>query len=192
MIIRSGSVITNVIPLGNSVLNPKKWNILCWAALLLWSYPSVAGNVPMEPDKFEPHPIEMPDGTTAMAYGQTYLIGWPFTYLEISSPTNNAPQKTYNVLMFCLNVVLVLTTLFGVIYSIQILIPKFSIKTLLIAISGIALLFPLGHYIFSTDNYFLQSGFIYSIYFAPVVTIFPAFVCSKLQKPNVIRGITSE
>lgn len=31
-------------------MNPKKWNVACWLLLLVWLYPSVMMNAPIEPE----------------------------------------------------------------------------------------------------------------------------------------------
>ena len=137
--------------------------------------------MPFEPQNLDPEPIELSNGRTAMVYDHTFLIGWPLTYFEISSSTNAAAKKTYRPLKFCINLLLILVTLFAIIYSIQTLAPKFSIKTMLIATACVALLFPVGQIVFSTDSFFLQTAFIFVIYFAPVVAVVPAFIFSRVK-----------
>ena len=161
------------------MFNPRKWNALCWVTLLVWLLPALPGNIPFDTDIPEPGPIEMPNGMTAYAYDQTYLIGWPFTYLEVSKSPNTPPTKTYRPFKFIVNLILIAATLIGIIYSIQTFIPKFSIRTLLIMITSVALLFPIGNWILSTENYYIQTGFMMFIYFAPLVAIIPAFIYSR-------------
>lgn len=163
------------------MFNPKKWNVFCWLFLLLWLLPSVFGNLPYEPEFSDHTSIELPNGGTAIAYDRSYLIGCPFTYLEIAKSQNTPPTKTYYPSYLIFNLIFVALTLFGIIYSVQTFIPKFSIRTLFIATGCIALLFPVGNLVFASENYYLQIGFLMSIYFAPLVAMLVAFFYSRFK-----------
>ena len=161
---------------------PRKWNGLCWLLLILWCLPSVFGNLPFDVEIPESGPIEQPDGTLAYAYDQTHLIGWPFVYLAIHRTPNNPVNNTFSLTMLLANVVTIGATLAGIVFSAQTFIPKFSIKTLLVFVTLIALLFPIGNVVFATDNYFLHTGFMMAIYFAPLIASVPAFIYSRTRK----------
>ena len=162
--------------------DPRKWNCLCWLLLLLWCLPSVPGNIPFDVAIPEPGPIELPDGTRAYAYDQIHVIGWPFGYLEIKKSPNAPVKRTFRFTKLLANVVVIGATLAGIVFSIQTFIPKFSIKTLLAFVTLIALLFPIGSIVFATNNYYLQTGFMMAIYFAPLIASVPAFIYSRRRR----------
>ena len=111
------------------MFNPKKWNVLCWIMLLIWLYPSVVRNTPRKP-VFPKKPSLF---TTA------YFTGWPLTYLENSQEGFTiVSQKTFRPIYLIVNFILIMTTLFGIVFSIQTLMPKFSISTLLIVLHVLA------------------------------------------------------
>ena len=160
------------------MLNPKKWNIFCWVGLLLWLFVSIGGNIPYEPEFQIPQLVD-DGGVTAVSYSQVYLIGCPFSYLQIAQSQNGAPVKTYRPLIIFINLLTISAVLFGIIYSVQIFIPRFSILTLFIVTACIGLLFAIGNPIFQSDYFYLQIGFIFAIYFAPLIATIPAFLFSR-------------
>ena len=162
--------------------DPRKWNALCWLLLVLWCLASIQNNLPLDGEIPEAGPIVLPDGSRAYAYDQTRVIGWPFTYLKIQTSPGAPVTKTISFIKLLSNVLIVFATLAGIVFSIQTFIPRFSIKTLLGFVTLIALLFPIGSVVFATNNYYLITGFIMTIYFAPLIASVPAFIYSRTQK----------
>ena len=171
------------------MLNPKKWNVFCWVLLLVWLLPSIGGNLPYSPEFDGPSSLELPDGGTAVAYGQVYLIGFPLTYLEISRPANTlVSNKTFYLVHLLLNGSLVLLTLFGIIYCVQTFMPQFSIISLLVAVTCVAVLVSIGNIVLASQNYTLYFGFIFAIYFSPLVLMLSMFAYSKYEQKARIAG----
>ncbi len=168
-------------------LNPKNWSIACWAMLLLWLYPSVMMNLPLEPSSElnelgETHP----DGTRYASYDHTALIGWPFIYLEIASNGSKQPIPKFNPFYAAANFALVALTLLGIVSTLHTWLPQFSIRTMLIAMAGLAFLIVVAQAVFSTDNFNLQTGFMLAVYFIPLVAGLACVICTKLKQTRRI------
>ena len=170
------------------MFNPKKWNVLCWIMLLIWLYPSVVRNTPRKP-VFPKKPSLF---TTA------YFTGWPLTYLENSQEGFTiVSQKTFRPICLIVNFILIMTTLFGIVFSIQTLMPKFSISTLLIVTSCVGVLVAAANFIYTqgpkpigppfaaacSPNFNALAGFVMTIYFLPLLAILPVFIYSRLKPP---------
>ena len=171
------------------MLNPKKWNMLCWIILLIWLYPSVARNTPREPVFSK----------TPTLFSATYFTGWPLSYLENSQHGFTlVVKRTFRPVRLIVNVILIMTTLFGVVFSIQTLIPKLSISIMLIVTSCIGVLVAIANFLYTKDpvgpafaaawdpNFNVLSGFVMAIYFSPLLAILPVFIYSRL-KPSSER-----
>ncbi|MDA7924266.1 hypothetical protein N9B60_02600 [Mariniblastus sp.] len=151
-------------------LNPKRWNVACWLLLLLWLCLSVLMNAPIEPklDGWESSG-ELADGSRFAAYDPTFLIGWPFAYLQIAIKEPRPSVRTYIPMMGVYNFILVAATLISLVYAVQNWIPQFSIRTILICVAVVAVLIVTGQAVLATEHYGLQTGFMTAVYFSPIV-----------------------
>lgn len=150
-------------------LNPKKWNFVCWLLLLLWLYPSILMNAPLEPNLEEwATSGELTDGSRFVAYDPTFLVGWPFGYLQIATNGANPSVRTYTPMNAVFNFIFVSTTIIALIFAVQNWLPQFSIRTMLIGVAFVAVLIVAGQVVFSTEYYDLQVGFMMAVYFSPI------------------------
>ena len=144
--------------------DPRKWNTACWLLLLLWLYPSVLMNTPIEPnlEGWESNG-QLADGSRFAAYDPTFLIGWPFCYLEIATNGSNPSVRSYTPINAMLNFLLVTTTIVSLIYAAQKWVPRFSIRTMLIGVAAVAAIITIGQAVFATEYYAMQTGFMMAV-----------------------------
>ncbi len=164
-----------------------KWNLLCWAALLLWGYIFVGLNIPYaEP----PIPVELAetlgDGTRVAIYDSHYLVGWPLTYIDFHTRARTTTRTTsYHPVNLHLNIVIILLTLCGVVITIQTWMPDFSVRTLLLVTAFTSVIIAVDQRLLSTDRIRLERAFILLLYFAPLIGGTVALV----RRGNLKRGI---
>ena len=169
------------------MLNPRRWNIVCWILLLLWLVPAALANTPYAPKFSGPPSI----------FHHTFLIGWPLPYLEITRPSGMLTVSTaFYASSAVANFLLVSLTLLAIVFLTQTFGPRFSILTLMIATTCVGFLFAVGSLVFSHENYgtfltdfsrpwsLVQNGFVLSIYFAPLIAVLPAYFYSQLTPPS--------
>lgn len=165
--------------------NPRKWNAICWVLLLIWLAGSVIGNYPFESPS--PDPFVAPNGTAVTSFEYFHVVGMPFWYLETRHVPNKPPTKTLDTLLLLLNIALISATLVGIIYSVQVFIPKFSIRTIFVVITLVALIFALGRIVSASQSFFAINFFAYGMYFSPIATAVFALIYSKFRanKPSL-------
>jgi hypothetical protein len=127
-------------------------------------------NAPVEPELDQwKSSGQLTDGSRFIAYDPTFLIGWPFGYLEIATKKPKPSVRTYHPAKGVLNFILVTGTLISLIYAVQNWIPRFSIRTILSGVAITAVLIVTGQTVFATEYYHLQTAFMMTVYFFPIV-----------------------
>lgn len=134
-------------------MNPKRWTIICWFLVILWSCPAITGNIAVVPD--------LPASADSV-----HLIGFPIIFIRIA---NNPPVVTYYFFWHTVNISIAVLVLLSLIYSVQTLAPRFSIKTLIFGVTATALLVSVGLYIFNTGNLWALDHFFSGIYLSPLL-----------------------
>lgn len=161
------------------MLNLKNWNAISWLLLLAWLVPSVLVNIPSFALQFAP---QAPPATSPMAGGvtlvvsQNFAIGWPFHYLDVNMLSTNQTTKTYHSAFIVLNPLLIILTVGCLIYSVQTLIPRYSILTLFVLTTVIALILSYGGYVISNRLVGENIGYLLAIYFFPIYSAIIAFI----------------
>ena len=151
--------------------HPAKWNIACWVIFLVWLMISVVSNYPIDTSNAaqEVGLEELPGGTRIAAYDMAYLIGWPFCYLEINVPQIGPQTKKLSPWLAISNVLLITLNLVAIVFTIQTWMPRFSIRTLLLAMALISILIVTGQAVCSSENYFLATSFVNTVLFMPII-----------------------
>jgi hypothetical protein len=160
------------------LMHPKKWNILTWILLLLWGGFLLLGNFPFEPElPTDTDPFQAPDGTILQpATGVFAYIGFPCTYLTISESPNIPKTRNYFWTFLPVNAFLGLSTMFSIVYCVQTLLPKFSIKTFFVVTFLAAAIIAVVPYLISILNIDHLIFLIYAVFFIPLVVVFPTFL----------------
>ena len=167
-------------PTEDFMLNIKKWNAICWLLVLAWFVPSIAINIPSVALEFAPQPPEVSGplaaGGVFMVVSTDFPIGWPFKYLDVRMLSSKKNINTYHPAFVVLNSVLIILTTFCLIYSVQTLIPRFSILAVMILTALIALILTYIGYVVSNNTVEKHTGYLLAIYFLPIYFAIIAFV----------------
>ena len=162
------------------MLNIKKWNAICWLLVLAWLVPSIVINIPSVALEFAPPPPEvsgpMTGGGAIMVVSTDFPIGWPFTYLDVRMLSSKRNISTYHPAFVVLNSALIILTTFCLIYSVQTLLPRFSILAVMILTALIALLLTYIGSVVSNNTLDKNTGYLLAIYFFPIYLAIIAFI----------------
>ena len=190
-----GSVVVNVIPLSVSMhnLHPKKWNLLCWLTLLFWLAMLIQSNFSSFAYRIPEELVEtLPDGKRIAKQDYDVLTGWPFPYIRILYTAGTSePLIEYSKTWLLFNLFLCSLTLFGIVLTCQLWFPKYSLTTVLLAISLISAILGIGRIIVTSDSVGLVLAFIGLLYFSPLVTGFAAVIHKLILTPQK-REITMQ
>jgi len=167
-------------------MHPKRWSIICWLLLVLWLIPSVAHTIPIAPDP--PPASDMPlFSGRAVAYDFESIskVGFPFVFLEVkTSSASPKPQSKYYLWAHLATIAILATNLVALVYCLQSLIPRFSIKLMLVGMTLVAILILIGQTLAAAEDYRVISVYTYSIIFAPLLALLPTILYNRFFKPS--------
>ncbi|MEM7784566.1 MAG: hypothetical protein AAF939_22765 [Planctomycetota bacterium] len=163
----------------DSCWNPRRWSIFLWALLSVWMLISILGNIPPNIESVGPIPSD--------ADQMMIVAGYPLTYREILvTPDGNSKQSFYWEFLL-INLACIGIVISCLVFSVQTLIPRFSLKLLMIAITIVVLLILVGQQIWESKSYYAYITFGHVIFFSPVALALVAF-WKRLQDRRSGRG----
>ena len=167
-------------------MHPKRWNVLTWCLLLLWTTSFCLQNSPLEPSLPEKRtPYQLPDGTTvALANNHAFYIGYPFTYLKIKMGHDVPTTHNYNSILCVANCALGICTLMGIVFVVQTLIPRFSIRTALLATALVAGVVCLGRQLLVSREFDLFFVFVHVVFFFPLAAVLPTMALEVFRRKS--------
>jgi hypothetical protein len=180
-----------------AVLNPLRWTLLTWFALLLWLYGAIPLNIPPSVTyTVNPATGDLEQPTTyATLKDYPFPIGWPLHYVEPDDPAlwttpipvNGLPitpgPSRVSYVAAAVNACLIVTTLACLVFLLQRYFPRFSMLSLLLLPALLAVYILGARVVAQGIGYNAYWYYESAIYFSPLlITVLYAFDLLPLKQ----------
>lgn len=155
-------------------LDPRKWHLMTWAALLLWLLFSILSNQPFGKesvaDNFDDEVLNSSGPVSNVSYA--VAIGWPLPYLQhtVTPPSKNVTTD-FLPHFLAVNSVAVALTLASLVFAMQ-RFGQFTLRYLMGVVLLVALTIVCGKWVVSMYDGLGLYIFFMALYFSPIVVVF--------------------
>lgn len=174
-------------------MHPKRWTAITWLGIFLWLWgPSVLNLVPSV-YSIKNDAGEWEETTIANLSDLPFAIGWPFHYVVPNDPFPPSVPVRVGVALpapgpadvyygfFATNILLIALATAALVYCLQTLFPRFTLRTVFAVTLIVALYFGLLPHVTRTIGFVAGSLVVDGLYFSPIVGVIAILTLKKFN-----------